>query len=216
MKPGLLLIFDLDGTLFKAETVTVPAVQQTFEKFGLAVPGFDAICALFGQPGVDFHTWIGSLCPQYVRSRIIADIDKAELDLIGKTGELYPGIPQMLESLAVLKAHMALCTNSAIDYVYRILRTHRLIKHFETVRYWKSETDTKVSMVREILNHTGGTSGIVIGDRAQDLQAARENGLKSLAVLYGYGRERELAGADARASLPSDIPRLVRKLIQDS
>ena len=39
---------------------------------------------------------------------------------------------------------------------------------------------------------------IMIGDRKHDVMGARENGLSSIGVLYGYGSRKELekAGAD--------------------
>ena len=47
------LIFDLDGTLFQAESVTVPAVQDTFLDAGLEVPRLELILDFIGLPMSD-------------------------------------------------------------------------------------------------------------------------------------------------------------------
>ena len=47
----------------------------------------------------------------------------------------------------------------------------------------------------------------MIGDRDQDIDGAKANGLQSAGVLWGYGSREELmdAGADYIVSAPSDI-----------
>ena len=52
---------------------------------------------------------------------------------------------------------------------------------------------------------------IMIGDREHDILGAKENGLKSIGVLYGYGSEEELkkSGADCIVSTPADILKLI-------
>ena len=51
----------------------------------------------------------------------------------------------------------------------------------------------------------------MIGDRAQDIDGAKANGLHSAGVLWGYGSLEELsgAGADHLVSEPSGILELV-------
>jgi phosphoglycolate phosphatase len=47
----------------------------------------------------------------------------------------------------------------------------------------------------------------MIGDRDQDIDGAKANGLQSVGVLWGYGSRDELmnAGADYLVSTPLDI-----------
>ena len=44
-----LIIFDVDGTLFETQYVTVPAVQQAFAGFGLPVPPNRAFARFLGN-----------------------------------------------------------------------------------------------------------------------------------------------------------------------
>ena len=50
-------------------------------------------------------------------------------------------------------------------------------------------------------------SVLMVGDRDQDILGAKENGLTSLGVLWGYGPEEELrdAGAGYLAVSPADV-----------
>jgi phosphoglycolate phosphatase len=47
----------------------------------------------------------------------------------------------------------------------------------------------------------------MIGDRKHDVRAAKENGVRSLGVLWGYGSRQELigAGADALCETPAEL-----------
>ena len=40
----------------------------------------------------------------------------------------------------------------------------------------------------------------MIGDRSHDMVGAKNNGMKRIGVLYGYGSREELIGAGARTS----------------
>ena len=46
----------------------------------------------------------------------------------------------------------------------------------------------------------------MIGDRDNDLRAARANGVRAVGVLWGYGSAEELASADAIVATPAELP----------
>jgi phosphoglycolate phosphatase len=65
----------------------------------------------------------------------------------------------------------------------------------------------------ELIDHILSTeaidkrSAIMVGDRSHDIIGAKNNGLSSIGVTYGYGTRKELleSGADQLASSPTDI-----------
>ena len=68
----------------------------------------------------------------------------------------------------------------------------------------------KADVIRYALEscHIGDkSSAIMIGDRENDISGAKENGLDSLGVLYGYGSREELesAGATYIVNKPAEI-----------
>lgn len=50
-------------------------------------------------------------------------------------------------------------------------------------------------------------NAIMVGDRFHDMHGAKENGIASIGVLYGYGNREELeqAGADYVAVKPENV-----------
>jgi len=209
------LIFDLDGTLFRTETVTIPAVQHCFQELGMPVPPADEICSFFGKPTREFHDWVRSISDVKNDSDLVDSISRTELELISVTGELYPGIPEVLTTLRKSVEKMAICSNGTGEYVPRVLREHCIIDFFDAVSYRGDSGHDKPFMVRELLEITPGPPAIVIGDRRDDIEAAHENAIGSIAAGYGYGKVDELKYADAVADKPGDLTFLVPCLLEE-
>ena len=211
-----LLIFDLDGTLFRAETVTVPAVRMSFQDQGLPVPTDKEIHSFFGRPVGEFRGWVRSRCPNGIADELMVNIDRLELALISKSGELYPGVLEVLAVLRESVANMAICTNGTHEYVRMETGVHGLAPFFDAIAYPRTPGDGKPSMVRDILEELKGRPTIVIGDRGDDIEAAHKNGIPAVAAKYGYGTAEELATADAVAYDPSELPDIIRPLLNAS
>ena len=212
-RPGL-LIFDLDGTLFRTDTVSVPAAQRTFEAFGLPVPRAEDIRSFFGRPTSEWHAWLRTQCPPERADELIAAIDRRELELVGEAGELYPGVREALAVLRPQVAHMAICSNGSQEYVEKVVSSQGIAATFDVVRYRRADGKDKTGMVAELLEQLGGRPGIVVGDRWDDVEAAHGNGLRAIGAAYGYGPLRELLEADALAHTPGELPGLVLVLLE--
>ena len=207
-----LLIFDLDGTLFQAHKVTVPATQRSFEEQGLPAPPADEICSFFGRPVSAFNAWIRTLAPPESAQELIKSVARLELEMVAQAGELYPQVRQVLTTLRASVVHMAICTNGHQGYVQRVLTTQNLGGFFDAVRYRQIENENKTLMARELLARLSSRPAIIIGDRSDDVQAAHQNGIQAIAATYGYGAAHELQPADAAAASPADLPALVQTL----
>jgi phosphoglycolate phosphatase len=206
-----LVIFDLDGTLFHGVNATVAAVQRSFQEMGLHQPDVDDIQAHIGRPAHEFHAWVRSHCSAERASQLVTAVDRYELDFIAEKGMLYPGVPEALGNIRAFADQMAICTNGPGIYAERIIDAHGLQSFFDKVRTWQSASDTKTSMVRELLGQLDGRPAIVIGDRRHDVEAAHQNGLTAVAATYGYGAADELKYADAAVDSPAELPGLIRE-----
>jgi phosphoglycolate phosphatase len=210
-----LLIFDLDGTLFRSETATIPAVRKSFEEFGLPIPPDEEVFKFIGRPHADFQKWIKQQCQNDRAAALVAMVDSLELAFVTQTGELYPHVKDVLIELASADFHMAICTNGERRYVERVLASQQIGSFFDAIRMRLSSTDSKPSMVQDLLRQFSNRRAIVVGDRYDDIEAAHENGIAAVAANYGYGSSDELASADATAHSPAELPKLVRSLISD-
>lgn len=209
-----LVIFDLDGTLFRAEAVTVPAVRMAFRERGVPVPPEDQIRRFIGRPSSEFHAWVREICPPGVGAELARAVDNIEVELLSEMGELYPNIPEVLATLRASVAQMAICTSGSREYVEAVVAAYDLGRFFDAVRFRQSRHDDKVSMVGDLLGQLEARPAIVIGDRTDDIEAAHRNDLPAIAVAYGMGDVQALASAEALAESPSDLAPLVRLFVQ--
>ncbi len=209
-----LVIFDLDGTLFETARATVPAVEGAFERLGLHPPTRDEICWFIGKPGSDFRAWLRRRSPPGNADELLAVIDELELRFVSERAALYPGAREMLSELRESAEHLAICSNGSDPYVDTVLSSHDIAHFFDHVRYRMSTKDTKPLMVQGLLAHLTGRPAVVVGDRQEDVDAARENGLQAIAATYGYGSPEELSGATAAAKSASELATLVHRIIR--
>lgn len=73
----------------------------------------------------------------------------------------------------------------------------------------------------EVIEYVLGSCGVkdkgrvlMVGDREHDIRGAREAGVRSVGILYGYGSRQELeaAGADYVAAVPEDVLSIVKEI----
>ena len=207
------VVFDVDGTLLQTQLVTVPAVQQTFVRYGLPEPDVETICSFFGVPVEWYHDWLASLCPEGRVDEIVRATDKRELELIGESGQLYPGAREAIESLHAMGCAMVISSNGPDDYVGEFLDAHDLRHFFSLVRARGQGFEGKSHMLKDILDHYPGHRAVVVGDRGDDVESAHANGALAVAVTYGFGSAEELRDADATLHAADEIPAAVCRLL---
>ena len=126
--------------------------------------------------------------------------------------ECYPGITELLAKLKEAGYVLALATSKPQNMAQTIM------EHFELAEYFtfiggasldlsRAKKADVIEYVLEGLKVTDRSEVLMIGDRKYDILGAKQTGLKSLGVLYGYGDRAELteAGADAIAETVEDI-----------
>jgi phosphoglycolate phosphatase len=98
----------------------------------------------------------------------------------------------------------------------------RIIEHFGLSAFFTcvygAEFDGRFENKVELLAHALEREGldpascIMVGDRAQDVRAARRNGVLSVGVTYGYGSREELleAGAAVLCGSPTEFSSWLR------
>lgn len=204
---------DIDGTLFRTETATIPAIRSVFAEHGLAPPSAAEIRQFFGRPDEEILAWLDGRLPDGRAAAIAAALWEKEREMVAKTGELYPGAREALTELRSTVGEMAICSNGPQAYVLTVLEAHRLLPFFDRVR-WRTEEDTgKPGMVADLLHNLRSRPAVLVGDRQDDVAAARDNGIMVIGALYGYGGRVELEGADALVDEVSELPRAVQRMI---
>ncbi len=210
MNKTKLIIFDLDGTLFQTQYVTVPAVQQAFTAFGLPAPSKEGICAFFGKPVEAYERWLETQCPPGLASAVVERANALELELIETSGRLYPGVRECLADLAETGYTLAICSNGPDSYVNEVVRAHGLGHFFNEVCARGTCYGDKVEMVGVLLSRLRSDKFMLAGDRREDIEAAHRHNGFAVAATYGFGIPAEWDRADARIQSILEMPVCVR------
>ena len=112
---------------------------------------------------------------------------------------VYPGVPEVLESLQASGWQLYVCTSKREDFAARVLKKFDLSHYFIAVYADTAGSlhHTKAALLRRLLEEQSldRATTCMVGDREFDIEAARANGVASIAVTYGYGTSEELASA---------------------
>ena len=204
------LLFDLDGTLTDPGLGITNSVMYALRKFGVDVPERSQLYPFIGPPVKDsFRSYYGfsdercGLAGMYYR------------EYFKKKGmfenEVYDGIHDLLTRLKASGRSLIVATSKPEVFAVDILRHFDLYKYFDFVAgaTLNDVRNKKADIIRYALESCGiaKSSAVMIGDRKHDMIGAKENGLDSIGVLYGYGTYDELKTADATmlAAEPADI-----------
>ena len=195
------ILFDLDGTLTDPKLGITKSVAYALKSYGIEVDDLDSLLKFIGPPLKDsFVKYYGFSEEQGVEA-----VEKYR-EYFKPYGiyenKVYDGVENMLAKLVKCGKKVILATSKPTVFAKVILEHFKLDHYFTCVV--GSELDgsrvKKGDVVAEALRQAGVTDksqAVMIGDREHDIIGAKENGIDSISVLYGYGdrAEHEAAGA---------------------
>jgi phosphoglycolate phosphatase len=203
------VLFDLDGTLTDPKAGITRSIQHALRKRGRPVPDADSL-----------EPWIGPPLEQSFRSHLGMTADDARRavedyrEYFAETGlfenTVYPGIPELLARLGESGVRLAVATSKPTVFAERILRHFGLAEHFERVvgSFLDGRRVEKRELIAEALSTLDGVdraSAAHVGDRRHDVLGARANGIRAIAVGWGYGTREELDAAQPSALAESVV-----------
>jgi phosphoglycolate phosphatase len=197
MKMRRSAIFDLDGTLTDSKPGILGCLINTLDAHRIAWTG--PLDWFIGPPAD--HS-ISRLMPDADESRRAALLHDYRMcyDATGwAENSVYPGVYEVLRSLQDLGWQLFVCTSKREDFALRILEKFSLSSYFLAVyadtagSLHHSKTDLLGRLIEE--QSLDPATTFMVGDRNFDIEAARANGVTSIAVTYGYGTSEELESA---------------------
>ncbi len=193
------IFFDLDGTLTDPGVGITRCLQHALEKMGRKLPpGFD-LKRCVGPPLQESFAELLGTHDEVVLLEAIR-FYRERFEAVGMfENEVYPGIPPALDMLGERGHRLWVVTTKPGHYARRILEHFDLAARFHGIRGSKPSglNSEKSDLIRDLLQKENLASdrSCMVGDRAQDITGARENGVAAVAVLWGYGTARELEEA---------------------
>ena len=210
------ILFDLDGTLNASEEGITKSMQAALSALGIheeisslshfiGPPLNLELAATYDMTGDDIHRCIS--------------IFRARYETVGyKEAHLYPGIRELLEILSREGARLAIASSKPHETLLCVAEHFGLTPYFCDIRGSRVEdemenrtgADNKAGVIRNVLSRLENVTlseTVMVGDSLFDITGAAANNISSIAVTYGYGKEKDLI-----AARPTHIARSVKEL----
>jgi phosphoglycolate phosphatase len=201
------LVFDLDGTLSDPLAGIGRSINYALSHFGYAELPLADLAAHVGPPLDQSFSLITGVSSSSALAAFVAKYRERYGEIGFSENVIYPGIAEVLHSLADTGTTLGLCTSKRADFAEKILELFGLRSYFSFVSGGEIGTH-KWQQIRTLLEAGLITqSSVMVGDRAVDITAAHRNGLLAAGVLWGYGSRQELEAEQPRYlfSTPAEL-----------
>ena len=215
MKNYKYIFLDLDGTLTDPAEGITNSIMYSLKKFDIEVSDRTKLYKFIGPPLIDsFKEFYG-----FEQEKALKAVEyyREYFNVDGLyENKMYEGIEEVLKTLKLAGKTLVLATSKPEKFAKIILEHFGLIQYFDYVA--GATMDGKINYKHEVIEHALNMCNqpdisqiIMIGDRKFDILGAKQFGIDSMGVLYGYGNKEELdeAGADYIVNTPEEILKIL-------
>lgn len=211
------LLFDLDGTLMNTKEGIVKSVYYALDFLGVTEDEPEKLERFIGPPldasFRDFYQMNETGVKQAVEKYRERYTKKGQYEC-----EPYLGIPELLRELKEKGKMLYVATSKPAVFAEEILRHHNLFDYFDGISAatLDGSVSEKPDIIREVLKELPQADKkdiVMVGDRRFDILGAKECGIKSIGVRYGFPEPGELeeAGADHIADTTEQLREILLK-----
>jgi len=188
------IVFDLDGTLIDTAPDLVESLNHTIAARDLTPVSYEDLTHLVGQGArVMIQRAFALRGAPLAEDEIPALLDRFiahyEAGMPGKS-KPYPGLVEALDRLKAAGYKMAVCTNKMERLAIPLLERLDLTRYFSAIAggdtfAFRKPDPAHILATAEL---AGGRAGkiLMIGDSVNDILAARNGDIPSIAVPFGY------------------------------
>ncbi|WP_068637422.1 HAD-IA family hydrolase [Thauera butanivorans] len=195
------LIFDLDGTLVDTIGGIAKAINCALVRHSLAPLTISEIADRVGEGGTALVEYALKKARREVDSERAAQLQEsyfqAYLSAPIHETRVFPGVIPMLEYAKARDLDLAICTNKAGVLAKAVLDGLDLTRYFRFLVYGDSLPHRKPhpGPIEWIVGRLGlpPDACVMIGDTENDVCAARNSGVRSVFVSFGYSRLESLS-----------------------
>lgn len=203
------ILFDLDGTICNTEEGIVNCALFALSAGNHPAPSPEKLRGFIGPPLLNSFTDICGL----TETQGMAAIQKFRERYREKgmyEQRLYPGIRELFEELTQRGHRLYVATSKVEHFALQILEGHGVDRFFEVIRGSTPDgsLSEKADIIADILKDIpAGEKALMVGDTRFDILGAKENGIESVAVGYGFAAPGELSEAEYYCETVEDLRR---------
>lgn len=212
-----LVILDLDGTLLNTIGDLAHCCNHMLSLRGLDLHSYDEYCTFVGN-GVT--RLVERALPEHLRTvEYVASARKDFVEYyynnIDSHTVVYKGVAEMIKALAEAGVTLAVASNKFHDGTVRLIE--RFFGQYEWSAIYGNREDFPLkpdpAIIDLIVEQCGATKEktFMIGDSGVDIKTAKDAGVHSIGVTWGFRPREELTenGAEYIVDTPEDILKIV-------
>lgn len=189
------VVFDLDGTLLDTRQAMMDTINMLLNEQGRPSVGVDRIGNATHQGlSAMLHAALSATGPLPARpmlQQLECLLRERYLAAAGSTVQCFAGARELLDSLRVRGAWLAVCSNQDEHSVRRLLGIFGLLEQFDQIVGGDTLSQRKPDPMplHWLMNAAGCVSGsmLMVGDSEVDAQCAERSGITMVLMTHGYG-----------------------------
>lgn len=212
------VLLDLDGTLTDPKQGISRCIEYALQKMQVVhqQPSLDWC---IGPPLIESFEILLNSSDKNMLEQALAFYRERFAEVGLYENNIYPDVAVGLHRLRQKGLNLYLATSKPHIYAQRILAHFDLADCFKAVygSELSGERNHKTDLIAYLLQQEGidPALGMMVGDRKHDIIGARNNGIKTIAVTYGYGSNEELL-QEQPAYLCNSFNTVVRLLLEQN
>ncbi len=213
MKKDVLLMFDLDGTLWDSAQAVAESWNEIFLREDPTLPPLSAedVHRVMGMTMKEISEVLQPGMNPEIRERVFDECCRHEVDyLYSHPGQLYPKLRETLEELREMGYELAIVSNCQLGYVEAFLHSSGLRELFADYEEWERTGKTKGENIRLVMERNGYSRAVYTGDTRKDQEAAQAARIPFIHAAYGFGEAAEPEGV---ISAFAELPGLIREML---
>ena len=212
------LIFDLDGTLVESLPGIAASLNRALDQHGLPGQSHDNVRSFIGDGAIKLVQRALSTVSRMDLTDSVVKNFAADYAISWPTGtSVYPGILELLAELESRGVPLAVLSNKPHAFTTKIVETLFPDTHFAEVLGNHENLPHKPDPTGalEIAKTLGlaPESCVIIGDSTMDLDTAKNAGMQSIAVTWGYHDQTRLMGANSVVGTMEQLSTVIFDLV---
>ncbi len=208
------IMFDVDGTIFDTGEGVSASILYALEKMGEKPLPAETLRKFIGPPLIDGFMQFAGFSEEKANTAI-AYYREFYTPKGVYMAKLYDGIESLFSDLYNAGKNLFVISSKPTVFVQKLFAKYNIDKYFKDiaeVRFDNCEI-SKADLIESVIKKYGLdiSDTVMIGDRKFDIDGAKEIGVRSIGVTYGFGSRDELLrhGADFIADSAEEIKKYI-------
>lgn len=185
--------FDLDGTLFDTSGDLAAAVNHTLALIGRPPFSIEEIKLLVGRGAkvmLERGLEASGGCSDALMKQYLPVLLEFYRDNLAHHTHAYPGLIEAMDEFHARGVRLAVCTNKYERFATALIDQLGLTERFAAIiggdTMGPGKAKPHAAPIEEMIRRSGGGRTVFLGDSINDIMAAKNAGIPSIAVSFGF------------------------------